>query len=194
MSFGLDGSFAEDTMLERSNAHLANALGNLLSRTLNMTVRYCDGRVPKITQEGDAERALREACEKTAIAVDHFVRRCELQKALEAVFQLVDACNRYVDAREPWRAAREMERDEKCAQEVRTTLATVSRALHAIGLLLAPFLPRAAENILRGVGAPDALKHARLPESAANWNALPEGARVAAGAALFPRLKAVRDA
>ncbi len=189
MSFGLDGSFNEDAMIERANAQLSNALGNLLSRTLNMTARYCEGVVPEPDDDGPDETVLRDACAAAATAVDHHLRRFELHRALEAVFQLVDAANRYIDRREPWKAARTAAR----AGELRTTLASACRALRSIGLLLAPFLPEASAELLRRLGLGDALRNARLPDDAARWNMLIPGTPTSKGDALFPRLERQDD-
>lgn len=189
MSFGLDGSFAEDAMVERANAHLANALGNLLSRTLNMTARYCEGRVPEPGAPGPEEEALSAAAATAAEATDRHTRDFELHLALEAVFRLVDAANRYLDRRAPWKAAKDPER----MQEVRTTLFACSRALAGIGLLLAPFLPEAAARLLDALGAGDALAKARLPQDAAAMELPAPGTAIKEGEALFPRL-ALEDA
>ena len=56
MSFGLDASFSEEAMVTRINADLANNLGNLVSRTLNMTARFADGQVPEPPPPEVAER------------------------------------------------------------------------------------------------------------------------------------------
>ena len=189
MSFGLDGNFAEDAMVERANAHLANGLGNLVSRTLNMTARFCDGAVPEPGEAGEAERAVQTAAGKAAAAVDRHVRAFELHLALEALFRLVDAANRYVDQREPWKAAKDPER----AEELRTTLYTCCQALRAIALLLAPFLPEQAESILARLGAKGALDGVQLPADAATWDALAPGTPTEKGDALFPRLELVGD-
>ncbi len=190
MSFGLDSSFAEDAMIERTNAHLANALGNLFSRTLNMTARYSDATVPTPGPTGDEEARVRQAAADAATAVDKHLRAFETHLALEALFRLVDAANRYVDHREPWKAAKDPEREE----EVRTTLYTCCQALRAIALLLAPFLPDAAVTMLERLGIPDALDTVVLPADGERWDALLPGTPTTKGDALFPRLELIEDA
>ena len=189
MSFGLDGTFSEEAMIERANAHLSNALGNLLSRTLNMTDRYCDGAVPAPDATGEAEETVRRAASEAALAVDRHLLAFEPHLALEALFRLVDATNRYVDRGEPWKAAKDPAREG----EVRTTLYTCCQALRAIALLLGPFLPDAAETMLERLGAAGALATADLPADAAAWDALAPGTPTTKGASLFPRLERVVD-
>ncbi len=185
MSWGLDATFSETLLVSRVNADLANNLGNLASRTLNMIARYAEGRVPEPDARGDEEAALAQAAAEAAPAVDAAVRRLEPHRALEAAFRLVDAANKYLDTRAPWQAAKEPAR----AGEVRTTLYTTAQALRSIGLLLGAFLPEAAADLLDRLGLPDALADARLPEDAAAWDALAAGTSVRKGKALFPRLE-----
>ena len=189
MAFGQDASFSEEALVTRANADLANNLGNLVSRTLNMTSRFADGRVPEPEPEQALERTVREAFEEATRAVDKHMRALELHRALEAIFLAVDAANRYLEQREPWKAAK----DPACEGEVRTALHTCCEALRIAAILLSPFLPKASAEILRRLGAPDdALVGARLPEAAV-WGQLPIGSETTKGTPLFPRLEQPED-
>jgi methionyl-tRNA synthetase len=185
MTFGLDSNFTEQALVGRINADLANNLGNLVSRTLNMTARFSEGRVPEPGASGELEAAVEATAWRAADAVDEFVRRLEFHRALETIFAVVDATNRYLDARAPWKAAKDPEREE----EVRTTLFTCCQALRSVALLLAPFVPDAARSILQRLGLPDAIEHARLPEDARSWNAPRPGTPTTKGSPLFPRVE-----
>jgi methionyl-tRNA synthetase len=184
MVFGLDASFSEEAMITRINADLANNLGNLVSRSLNMVHRYCGGTVPEPgpagEREGEVERALAEARD----AVDGSLRRLEPHRALEAIFRAVDATNRYLEQREPWHAAKDPAR----AGELRSTLWTSCEALRGVAILLSPFLPASAAEIFArlGLGGAEALGRQRLPGDAA-WGGLAPGSATTQGAPLFPR-------
>jgi methionyl-tRNA synthetase len=186
MSFGLDSSFTEAALVGRINSDLANNLGNLVSRTLNMTARFADGRVPSPGPLGEDEAQVALAAERAAADLDRRVEAMEFHRALEAAFGLVDTTNRYLDTKAPWKAAKQPEREA----EVRTVLYTCCQALHAIAILLAPFLPEASAEILRRVGASDALDGARLPGDGARLDALAPGTPTTKGDALFPRVEA----
>ncbi len=185
MSFGLDAHFTEEALVARVNADLANNLGNLVSRTLNMTARYAEGRVPRAEAEGEPERGRAEAAARAADDVDRAVRALAFPRALEAIFGLVDEVNRYLDAQAPWQAAKRADG----APAVRTTLYTACQALRGVGLLLAPFLPETAAEILARLGLADALEGARLPDDARAWGRLEPGVATRKGPALFPRVE-----
>ena len=185
MTFGLDSNFTEKALVDRINADLANNLGNLVSRTLNMTAKFSEGQVPEPGASGEAEATVQRAAREAADAVDSLLRRLEFRQALETIFAVVDATNRYLDARAPWKAAKDPDREE----EVRTTLYTCCQALRSVALLLAPFIPDAARTILERLGLPDAIEHAKLPESARSWDSPPPGTPTNKGASLFPRVE-----
>ncbi len=184
MSFGVDASFSEEALVARVNADLANNLGNLVSRTLNMTDRFAGGCVPAPGAPGELEQSVRDACAEAVRAVDRHVEALEIHRALEAIFKAVDATNQYLEKREPWKAAKDPQREAS----VPTTLHTCCESLRILALLLAPFVPDAAGEILRRLGLPDALASARLPADAA-WGTIPVGAATTRGAPLFPRIE-----
>jgi methionyl-tRNA synthetase len=182
MSFGIDSNFTEEALVARINADLANNLGNLVSRTLNMTDRFAGGVVPAPGDEGELEQAVQDAFAQAVTATDHHMDAMEIHRALEAIFKAVDATNQYLEKREPWKAAKDPSR----ADTVPTTLHTCCEALRITALLLAPFLPEAAQEICSRLGIPDALEDARLPEAAA-WGRLSPGLTTTKGEPLFPR-------
>ncbi len=185
MVFGLDATFSETALIRRTNADLANNLGNLVSRTLNMTARFAGGEVPKAGEPGDLEREIQAAASGAAARVDASIRSYEFHRALEAIFEFLDCVNRYLETRAPWKAAK----DPANADQVATTLYTSCEALRVIALLLAAFLPETAAEILARLGIPDALQTARLPDDAGRWGVLEPGTATSKGAALFPRVE-----
>ncbi len=185
MVFGLDASFTEEALVARINADLANNLGNLVSRTLNMTARFTEGLVPEPGERGPLEQHVRETAQEVAREMGRRMETLELHRSLEAVFRLVDATNQYLDRRAPWKAAKDPAREA----EVRTALHTCCQALRTIGLLLLPFIPDAAGALLERLGSAELTSTRRLLEEASSWDALPAGTPTRKGEALFPRME-----
>ena len=108
----------------------------------------------------------------------------QTHRALEAIFRVVDSANRYLEAKEPWRAAK----DPDHAEDVRTTLYTCCEALRITALLLAPFLPERSAQILCRIGYDRIIEEAKLPDDLA-WGGLAAGGETLKGAPLFPRIE-----
>ena len=188
----LAAEFSEEGVIARTNGDLANNLGNLVSRTLNMTARYAGGQVPEPGTAGPREEHVRAAAGASAAAVDTHVRRYEFHRALEAIFAFSDEVNRYLEGRAPWKVAKE--KAPGWEAHVGTTLHTSCEALRTVALLLAAFLPETSGRILQRLGIPEAAASARLPDDAARWGALAPGTSTSKGGPLFPRIDTGADA
>jgi len=182
MVFGLDANFSEVGLVNRLNADLANDLGNLLQRTLTMVGRYCDGRIPAA---GDpvtpGDRTLVQVAQALGGKVAEAMEVFAFHRALGAIWDLLNACNKYLDDQKPWELAK---RDRDALQRV---LGHVCEALRLTGLLLFPFLPATAEKMWGQLGMAGPLADARLSE-VGRWGAgAPRPMR--RGEPLFPRVE-----
>jgi methionyl-tRNA synthetase len=164
------------------NADLANNLGNLLSRTLNLVEKHCDAKVPAPELHGDAEARLAEAAPTALADVEAAMAELRFHDALAAIVAFAVRVNQYVDGHAPWKAAKQPDG----AAVVRTSLYHASESLRQIALLLSPFLPAAAQEILARLGQPHALANARIEQL--RGPALAPGTPIAKGTPLFPRL------
>jgi methionyl-tRNA synthetase len=184
ISFGLDADFSEAALVERVNADLANNVGNLVSRTLNLVEKLADGAVPE-PGAGDPEFAA-VAAEPAAARVDEAMASLQPHVALGAILELSTRVNRYLDARAPWKLAK----DPASRPLALASLYHASNALRVLALLLSPFLPGAARSLAERLGEPGLFERPDWPAEAADFTRLPPGRRVARGAPLFPRLEA----
>ncbi len=180
MVFGLDGNFSESALVARNNGDLANKLGNLVNRALNMTARFCDGQVPSPGTPGASEKSVADAAELARREIDGHLSALEFHRALESLFAFVDRVNQYVDERAPWKLAK----DPAARADLETTLYTACEAMRVIGVLLAPFLPEAAAEIRRRLGS---TTEARMEDAA--WGQLQPGTATTKGDPLFPRFE-----
>ena len=176
--FDADGSFSWERFEDRYNSDLANALGNLASRTMAMVERYCEGIVPA-GAPNDVDALDAENLSAYASAMDG-TRGYLPNEALRQLWQTVQRANEYVDRQAPWKLAK----DPALRGELEATLASLMRQLARQAVHLWPFMPSKAATLWEQLGAPGRLEDQRLDGVAALD---PTGWRVTKGDPLFPK-------
>jgi methionyl-tRNA synthetase len=182
-SFGSDGNFTWEDFIKRYNADLANDLGNLLNRSLGMAKKYFSGKIQK-GESADADRELIEKAgntgKKVRQALDYLRGDLEYHLALEAIWELVGAADKYIDASAPWTLKKE-NRIERLSQ----VLYNVFNCLRLIGMWIFPFLPETAGKIYAQLQLP-------FPGSFAEgapWAAMPDDHSLGEASPLFTRIE-----
>lgn len=174
--FGQDGSFSFDALVQRYNADLANGYGNLVSRTLAMIAKYCDGTIPVAQHD---ERIAAAATKTIADFSQHF-DALEFSRALEAIWALVALIDGYITERAPWKLAAV----EGGRTALEMVLATCVETIRILTALVYPVIPEAAAKVWAQIGLGDIatadLKHL-------NWGALPPGTQLGPLGPVFPR-------
>ncbi|HCF71403.1 MAG TPA: methionine--tRNA ligase, partial [Syntrophomonas sp.] len=107
LSFGQDGYYSEEMLVNRINSDLANDLGNLISRTSAMIVRYFDGVIPEAGTTDRLDEELKTAALAACREATEKLDRHDFSNYLQAVFKLISRANKYIDETEPWVLARD---------------------------------------------------------------------------------------
>ncbi|HXY30890.1 MAG TPA: methionine--tRNA ligase [Gemmatimonadaceae bacterium] len=177
VAFDGDGGFSWDRFEERYVSDLANAFGNLASRTIAMIERYCGGVVPP-WKPTEMERGLSESYAAWREAMDGQL----IHEALRAVWRSVAEANEYVDRQAPWKLAK----DPDQRGELEATMATLARYLAVQAILVSPVMPVAAQALWAQLGGPARVEGTRLGDRGPA-GADPSGWRVTRGDPLFPK-------
>src|SRR5438105_3141342 len=173
---GKDADFSEERLIERYNADLANNLGNLLNRTLNMAHRYREGVVKQVG--GDSPLAAQAA--DLVRAYSAAMSSHEIQAAMERVGEFVTTCNAYIEMTAPWKLAKNPER----AEALDHALFVLSEALRVIAILISPVLPNSAREILYQLNWS---KEYTFEQT--KWGGLPAKHQLGKPVPLFPRIE-----
>ncbi|MEB3178155.1 MAG: class I tRNA ligase family protein, partial [Nostocaceae cyanobacterium] len=148
IEFGKDGDFNENRFIHVLNADLANDLGNLLNRTLNMVKKYCAGNVPEVNNEEVAvENPLKAIGLTLGEEVTQAYEALAFSQACEAILSLVRTCNKFIDEQAPWTLYKQGKQ-----QEVEQVLYAVLESVRLAAYLLSPIIPTISNKIYNQLG------------------------------------------
>lgn len=147
MPFGADGTYTDETFLTRVNSDLVNDLGNLVKRSIAMSVQYFGGKVTAAGEAAPADDALIAALNGLKAKVDAHIDKYMPNRALEEIFAVVSAANKYIDETAPWI----LNREGKTAR-LQRVIYNLLETLRIVGMLLSPFLTRFPGEIYKGLG------------------------------------------
>jgi methionyl-tRNA synthetase len=182
-TMGQDMEFAEERLVTRFNTDLANGLGNLLNRTLNMASRYRSGVLKRIERAAVEDEAIKQVEEAATAAVAAYTTRMDeyqIHLGLEAVWALVSRCDQLVESTAPWKLAK----DPAQADRLDAVLYTLAEGLRVLAILVSPVLPKASAAILAQLNATGGTQ---LGD--AQWGGLGDGHQLGAPSPVFPRIE-----
>ncbi len=181
MPFGADCAFSNEMMIQRINSDLANDLGNLVSRTVAMAIKYFDGVLPEERVTAPLDEELLGMAESLKTVVEENFENFHFSVALSEIFKVVSRANKYIDETAPWVLAKDPSEKTRLATVLYNLLDTV----RIVSTLLSPVMPFTAPEIARQIGASE---EDMKWENAGRRGVLKKNVKVEKGVVLFPRI------
>ncbi len=141
--FGSDGNFSEEALILRTNSDLCNVLGNLVSRTIQMGIKFFNGKVTNKKESEDIDKDLIDYANNLKLKVDEKIDELKVNEALELIFELFRKCNKYIDDTTPWLLAKEEDKKNRLESVIYNLLEAIRKG----SILLNAFLPQTANKI-----------------------------------------------
>ena len=182
--FGQDGDFSHKALIGRLNSDLANNLGNLLNRTVNMMEKYFAGVVPTPATNGPEDKALTEKSGEVIAEVRILYNELAYNKILQKIWELVDTTNQYIVKTGPWNLAKTDEGKE----QLKTVMYNCAESLRVLGILLNPFMPQSTESMMKQLGVETPIQEQGM-SSINDWGGLKPGSQMQKAKQLFPRIE-----
>jgi methionyl-tRNA synthetase len=180
--FGNDGNYSRENLILRVNSELSNKIGNLVQRTCAFVYKNCDEKVPTVSKDYINEIYQSELFIKIAeILGDNqtLMSKYNINAVLDNIMYITEQANMYIDKEAPW--ALKKTDPEKMIK----VLFCLMEIIRYIAILLLPFIPESADQILTQLGVPnDQRQFSHLKKEFA----LKSGSIIAEPKPIFPRL------
>lgn len=186
ISLGSDGNFSRDALITRTNADLANDLGNLLHRTVSMVEKYHGGIVADTGVSEPIDDELKALVASTVADFEKQMDSMEINSAIKTVWALISRANKYIDETAPWILAK----DEAKADRLKTVMYNLAETLRNVAIMVSPFITTASPKIYAQLGLE---VPAQFLLKEAVWGGLANGTKVAKGDPLYPRIEIDKD-
>jgi methionyl-tRNA synthetase len=176
--FGQDGNYSHEAIVARTNADLANGLGNLAQRSLSMIAKNCGGTVPNRGGLTDADKAILDQADAALGAARKAMGEQAIHLALGAIFGVVAEADRYFAGEAPWA----LKKTDPARME--TVLHTTAEIVRRVAILCQPYVPESAGKLLDLLAVPEG---ARGFDHVGDAHALVPGTPLPVPQGVFPR-------
>ena len=179
---GKDSNFDVERLVMLFNTELANELGNLCNRALNMSVRFTAGIITPGGALTDEDKALQQSLTDSTAAYRKAMDNHEISMGLEALNRHVVHCNQYIDRLKPWELGKNPDNKDRLA----TVLQHLAESVAHCAVLLSPVLPDAAAKLATQLKLPG-LSCLKLDDL--TWGLIPAGHEVEKPTPVFPKIE-----
>ncbi len=172
-----DSDFSWREFQAHNNGELADNLGNFIQRNLTFCAKYFDGEVPAAEIQSAAGKDMLAEIENARREIAARLAACQPKHALNRLMRFSQRGNQFLAKETPWQTRKtDM---AVCAATIQVCL----RAVEALSLFMAPFMPASSERLRAMLNLP--------PLAAGDWEVawkLAPGHSLDRAEVLFPKI------
>lgn len=181
VSFGNDGDYSDEKLVQKVNTNLANELGNLCQRTLSMVFKNCGEAIPsEVGLFTPEDEALLEKAKSLREETGQHIASQSLQKYVESMVGMIWETNKYIDTMAPW-VLRKTD-----PERMATVLYVILEVLRFSAILYQPLIPDSANKILDQLKVP---QDERTFDHLVDDYAVKPGTSISKPIGVFPRIE-----
>jgi len=190
VSFGQDGSYSAEAIVNCCNADLSNNFGNLAQRVLSMISKNLDGVLPspeslEVVHGTAIYQLVKATC---TVAYPNTFALLGVSQALQGWVMTASACNRYMDETAPWALK------NKDPESMSVILGILFLCIRDLAVIIQPVMPCLTKKLLDQMGVPENRRQARGLFNLDWYSELvASGFRLAPPTPIFPRLEMPAD-
>lgn len=136
-----DNDFTWKDFQARNNSELVAIYGNFINRTLVLTQKYFDGKVPPIYNIEDIDKGVLAQIFDSKAKIENLLDEFHFRDALREVMNLARVGNKYLADTEPWKLAK------TDINRVATILNVSLQIAANLSIAFEPFLPFSSEKL-----------------------------------------------
>ncbi|NOQ25953.1 MAG: methionine--tRNA ligase [Bacteroidales bacterium] len=138
-----DNDFTWKDFQTRNNSELVAIFGNFVNRTLVLTHKYYEGKVPACGDLTDFDKSTLAEMSVIKTSLENSIEKFRFREAIKIAMDLARLGNKYLADTEPWKL---IKTDE---ERVKTIMNISIQITAALSIIMEPFLPFTTEK-LRG--------------------------------------------
>ena len=178
-----DSEFTWKDFQTRNNAELVGIFGNFVNRAVVLTQKFCDNRVPALSDTTDYDREVLNDLAQFPDRIGQSIRQYRFREGLMHLIDLARLGNKYLAENEPWKVVK--------TDPIRAnTILHIALQITAnLSVLCEPFLPFTAQKLRRQLNADALDKDVLTWLNAGKPDLLTEGHTLGQSSLLFEKLE-----
>ena len=180
-----DNDFTWKDFQTKNNSELVGIFGNFVNRTVVLTQKFYDGKVPERGALQDIDQQTLDALKQLPCDVSDALKNYKFRDALASMMEIARLGNKYLAETEPWKAIKED------TERVKTIMNIAMQITATLAIVAEPFLPFTSQKLydqlkLSGWNL-NGSKHEWI--DAGNADLVPSGLVIGSGALLFEKIE-----